>query len=139
MIRTDAHHRLPKPSVLHLPLFILLWALSSVSVAEFKGQLTAEAALTRLQEGTITAIDARQPDEYASGHVPGAINVPHDQIEQYLEKISHLKQQPLLIYCRSGRRAAMAEQSLSKLGYSQLYHLQGDMLGWQEQELAVEQ
>lgn len=118
-------------------LSLLLLCIPMLGQAEFAGQLTAEAALTKIQNGSITAIDVRQPDEYASAHVPGAVNVPHDQIDEYLEKISHLRGQPLLIYCRSGRRAALAEQSFTKLGYTKLYHLEGDMLGWQEKQLPV--
>jgi len=123
---------------LHIPLLALLWSVAANCLADFSGQLTPQQAQARIEASSITVIDVRQPDEYAAGHVPGAINIPHDQIDQHLQQISTLKQKPVLLYCRSGRRAAMAEEALSKQGFTRLYHLQGDIQGWQASQLPVE-
>jgi rhodanese-related sulfurtransferase len=132
MVRSQATQR-----VLKAFLAALCLGLPMLGQAEFKGHLSVYDAIAKIEAGKITAIDVRQPEEYTAGHVPGAINVPHDQIEQYVEQIQDLRQQPVLIYCRSGRRAVLAEQTLAELGFTNLYHMQGDMLGWQESKLPV--
>ncbi|MEE2730460.1 MAG: rhodanese-like domain-containing protein [Pseudomonadota bacterium] len=120
-------------------LFGLLLILTSPwTYADYKGELDQTQAQGQLQAGQITAIDVRSPEEYQAGHVPGAINIPHDHIDAELTKIAHLKDKPLLLYCRSGRRAEMAESTLTQLGFTQLYHLQGDMQGWSKNQLPEE-
>ncbi|MCP5017017.1 MAG: rhodanese-like domain-containing protein [Ketobacter sp.] len=116
----------------------LFFLLASVAGAEYQGELTQKQAQERMTAGTITTIDVRSAGEYSNGHVPGAINIPHDKISNQLEQIKHLKDKPVLLYCRSGRRADMAETTLSELGFSQLYHLQGDMMEWDKNQLPVE-
>ncbi|AUM14407.1 rhodanese-like domain-containing protein [Ketobacter alkanivorans] len=116
----------------------LFFLLASVAGAEYQGELTQKQAQERMTAGTITTIDVRSAGEYSKGHVPGAINIPHDNISNQLEQIKHLKDKPVLLYCRSGRRADMAETTLSELGFSQLYHLQGDMMEWDKNQLPVE-
>jgi len=109
----------------------LLFALMPFSVqAEFKASLSQDQAWDKISAKQITVIDVRTPAEFATGHVPGAINIPHDQLGQRLQDIPAAKDQPLLVYCRSGRRAGLAETVLSDAGYSSLYHLEGDMLEW---------
>lgn len=83
-------------------------------------------------------LDVRSPEEYAAGHVPGAINISHLEIEQNIQQLSAFKDKPVVLYCRSGKRAAKAADVLLTHDFSQLKHLQGDMLGWQEDGLNVE-
>jgi phage shock protein E len=83
-------------------------------------------------------VDVRSPDEYAMGHVPGAINISHLDIEPYLQQLSPFKDKTVVLYCRSGKRAAIAANILLEHDFSQLKHLQGDMLGWQKDGLTIE-
>ena len=56
-------------------------------------------------------IDVRTPQEYAAGHIEGALNIPHDRIAEGIRAVKGLKKdQPVLVYCRSGRRSALARQ-----------------------------
>lgn len=73
-------------------------------------------------------LDVRTPQEFAEGHVPGAVNVPHDQLASRLAGVP--KDKDVVIYCRSGRRSALAADVLHANGYSRLSHLDGDMLAW---------
>ncbi|ASK27122.1 rhodanese-like domain-containing protein [Neisseria chenwenguii] len=65
-------------------------------------------------------IDVRTPEEFAEGHLSGAINVPADQIAAQIAKISPDKNAPVNLYCRSGRRAEAALQQLKAMGYTNL-------------------
>ncbi|ALO40797.1 rhodanese-like domain-containing protein [Pseudoalteromonas phenolica] len=79
-------------------------------------------------------IDVRSPEEFAAGHVKGAINIPFNQIDQHQDLLNTLKENTLVVYCRSGRRAGIFERALSKDGFT-LLHLTGDMNSWQAENL----
>lgn len=66
-------------------------------------------------------IDVRTPEEFAAGHIEGALNIPFDQIRQGIQSVKGLKKDsPILIYCRSGRRSAIAQATLAQQGYKRL-------------------
>ncbi len=66
-------------------------------------------------------IDVRTPEEFATGHVEGAINIPYDTIKPNLPALARIgKDENVLLYCRSGRRSAIAMQTMSELGYRKL-------------------
>jgi phage shock protein E len=66
-------------------------------------------------------IDVRSNDEFMAGHLPLSINIPFDKIES-ITSFSDDKSQVILLYCRSGRRAEIAEQTLRRLGYNNIYN-----------------
>jgi phage shock protein E len=82
-------------------------------------------------------LDVRTAEEFAEGHIAGAINISHDKINDNVSKIITLKDQTVVVYCRSGRRAISAENDLRAAGFSDLRHLEGDMNGWQSADLPL--
>ena len=92
--------------------------------------MTQEQLLQRRAQhpDPLFVLDVRTPEEFAAGHVPGAVNVPHDQIASHLAQVP--KDQDVVLYCRSGRRVAIAADVLSANGYTRLSHLEGDMTAW---------
>lgn len=89
----------------------------------------------RFSNAPIALLDVRTAEEYQAGHIKGAINIAHSEITNQLSKLD--KNKPIAVYCRSGRRAGLAMEVLEKNGFKQVYHLAGDMNGWQAQELPV--
>jgi rhodanese-related sulfurtransferase len=75
-------------------------------------------------------LDVRTPQEYAEGHIAGAVNVPYDQLATRLAEVP--KDKDVVLYCRSGRRAGIAADVLAANGYTRLSHLEGDMIAWTE-------
>jgi rhodanese-related sulfurtransferase len=65
-------------------------------------------------------VDVRTPQEFASGHVPGAINIPFDEIGRRASEIGPAST-PVVLYCRTGRRSGIAAEALQKAGFSKLY------------------
>ncbi|UKH24920.1 rhodanese-like domain-containing protein [Actinobacillus pleuropneumoniae] len=63
-------------------------------------------------------IDVRTADEFQQGHLDGSINIPFEQIADHISKVSPNKDEPVHLYCRSGRRAETALQTLKQLGYN---------------------
>lgn len=74
---------------------------------------------------TTRLIDVRTVDEYAQGHIPGALNMPHQDIAALITHADIDKDTPIQLYCKSGRRAALAEESLRALGYQHVDNLGG--------------
>ena len=66
-------------------------------------------------------IDVRSAAEFATGHVAGAINIPYDQIASSIASLAAVdKSHPIVVYCRSGARSAVAASILGELGYTQV-------------------
>ena len=74
-------------------------------------------------------LDVRTEEEYAEGHVPGAILIPDYEIEARAEEELPDKNQMLLVYCRSGRRSKLAAEALVELGYTNIYEF-GGIIDW---------
>lgn len=102
--------------------------------------ITAEELLRRQREEprSLAVLDVRTAAEYAEGHVPGAINISHDELAGRIAEVRDLGDVDLVLYCRSGYRAGIAAELLDRAGLGRLLHLEGDMLGWLEKELPVE-
>jgi rhodanese-related sulfurtransferase len=88
------------------------------------------------KSAALYVLDVRTPEEFASGHVPGAVNIPYDQVVSRLAEIP--KDKEVVLYCRSGRRAGLAAVELEKAGYEDLQLMQGDMPAWEKAGLPVE-
>ncbi|WP_455141990.1 rhodanese-like domain-containing protein [Stomatobaculum longum] len=72
-------------------------------------------------------LDVRTKEEYDSGHIPGAVLLPNEEINGTRPEILKDLDQPIFIYCRSGHRAGLAAEKLSKLGYRKVYNFGGVM------------
>lgn len=74
-------------------------------------------------------VDVRTPDEYAQGHIPGAVNVPNDTIgEEPVPELPDLDR-TLLVYCRTGVRSLAASEKLAAAGYTAVVDI-GGILDW---------
>jgi phage shock protein E len=96
------------------------------------------AKLDRKDAGVVV-LDVRTAREFEAGHVPGARNISHDELPKRLEELAALKDKPVVIYCRSGRRTQIAADTLHAAGFTQLLHLEGDWLAWEAAKRPVEQ
>ena len=113
-----------------LPFVLSLMLLSSCgtpgSSSSGYRQISMDEALKMMRdEKDYIILDVRRPDEFAEGHIPGAINVPNEEIGT--TDIAELpnKSQLILVYCRSGRRSKEASQKLARLGYTNIVEFGG--------------
>jgi len=83
-------------------------------------------------------LDVRSTGEYRSGHVPGAVNIPHSQLPARISELDGAEDREVVVYCERGGRAQTAEQALRDAGFSQVIHLEGDMSGWRGAELPTQ-
>lgn len=71
-------------------------------------------------ESEVVYVDVRTPQEYAAGHVEGAINIPHTEIERRADELEPYRGRPIVLYCRSGRRSGIAYDILQEQGFENL-------------------
>lgn len=116
-----------------IPIIITLLFLTGCSASrEVRGysQISMKEAEERLSiECGLIILDVRTPEEFAAGHIPGAINIPNeiigpDQIPQLPEK-----EQRIYVYCRSGNRSKQASEKLVALGYTDIVEI-GGIIDW---------
>ena len=88
------------------------------------GLLPVQVAKQKISEGALL-IDVRKPEEFSMGHVDGAINVPRDEIAKTIEKVAKGRDQEIILYCDSGRRANAAKELLEEEGYNKVYNAGG--------------
>jgi rhodanese-related sulfurtransferase len=89
-------------------------------------------------EGGPLLLDVRTVAEYESAHVPGAVNIPHDELPDRTAEIAAFRARGVITYCESGRRAGIAAESLEAAGFREIGHLQGDMSAWRGRGLPTE-
>lgn len=111
----------------------------TTSAAERTPEISQRDLLSRLDaRETLLVLDVRTHDEYAESHVPGALNVDYQQLAGRLNDLTGHRDKTVVVYCESGRRAAIAEKILSDAGFRNLLHLEGDMSGWRYANLPTE-
>lgn len=119
--------RSSSPGVLLAFLFVIAGCGSEPAAPTIAAADLAE----RIGSGTAPAIfDVRTPEEYAEGHVPGAINLPHTDVAERAGEFSVYKDREVVVYCGSGKRASMAEADLEAAGFTNVRDLEGHMLEW---------
>jgi rhodanese-related sulfurtransferase len=92
--------------------------------------ITAAEAQNLLDtDPTAQLVDVRTPEEYASGHIPGATLLPVSEITDRKDELPSDLETPIIVYCRSGARSAQAAQELVSLGYANVYDL-GGIVNW---------
>jgi rhodanese-related sulfurtransferase len=92
-------------------------------------QLSQQEFLSAPPAGALI-LDVRTEAEFSSGHVPGAINISHDELPSRLSDLDSGTDRPVVVYCRSGKRAGIATAVLLDAGYTNVLHLEGDMNAW---------
>ncbi|MGN8003710.1 rhodanese-like domain-containing protein [Acidovorax sp. 22279] len=102
------------------------------------GSLTPARAVQLINREKAVVIDVCEVEEFATGHVTGAKNVPVSQLEERLPTVVKNKALPVVLVCASGARANRAVAIAKKLGYDNAQALAGGMKAWREASLPVE-
>ena len=98
---------------------VMSFSKSSESVIQ---TLNSEEVSEIIQDESLIIIDVRTEEEYESGHIEKAINIPYTEIES---KVNYDKNQAIAVYCRTGVRSSEAAKTLEKMGYTKIYDLGG--------------
>lgn len=118
--------------VLALSLFLAgcMVTKTSETSSTYKTITSTEAQKMIEENKDVVILDVRTADEYASGHIPNAINLSNEDIQA--GKVDSLKdkKQLIMVYCRSGNRSRQAAQKLAELGYTNVVDF-GGIQSWQ--------
>lgn len=87
--------------------------------------------LVQLQSQGVSVVDVRTPSEFAAAHLPGAVNVPMDQLATVAQ--SWNKAAPIVVYCATGARSANAAQFLVAQDFRKVYNLSEGIVAWKGQ------
>ncbi len=106
----------------------------------------AETAHERVQTGGVLVVDVREADECATGRIAGAIHVPRGIIEAAADPGTHYRhpllceacRQPVLLYCQSGGRSALAAWVLQQMGFEDVHSLAGGLECWKAEGYGLE-
>lgn len=85
-------------------------------------------------------LDVRETGEFEAGRIPGAIHIPRGILEFRIGEIPEFvhKDVPILLYCRTGGRGALAALSLNRIGYTNVKSVTGGIIGWEQAGLPLE-
>jgi len=117
----------------------LLAGLACQRAPSARATISSAELAQQIQSGHAPIVlDVRSEEEFRSGHIPGARNVPIDQLEGQLATLGIAKSDEVVVHCERGARAAKAEALLDAAGYQHVVDLQGHMKGWRESGLPQE-
>ena len=144
MIHRDLTPGVFSPRALVTALLIggsLLWAAAPLGAESGKAATaryisSATVNAWRASGQSVVFLDVREADEFAAGHLPGAINIVYDQVASIANRLPH--DQPIIAYCiHSAHRAPEAVKTLRHLGFDRAFVLEGGIVAWQAEGLAI--
>ncbi len=91
----------------------------------------------KLINADATVIDFRNADAFSRGHIVNAKNIPHDELDDELEKIKRFKDKPVVAVCESGMTAGKLVGRLRSAGFENVYGLKGGINAWSEASLPL--
>jgi len=95
-----------------------------------------EAVRVMNQEGSLV-LDVREDNEFTGGRIGGARHIPLGVLKKKIKEIERFKESPVLVYCRTGARSAVAASQLVAAGFTDVTNLQGGIQAWQSAGLPV--
>lgn len=99
-------------------------------------RITIQEAKTKIDSGKVQIIDVRTPAEYAGGHVPGALNIPHMSIIARKNELAPDRE--LVFICQLGQRSALACEFAAASGFKDLFNIEGGTEAWVKAGYGVE-
>jgi rhodanese-related sulfurtransferase len=127
--------------MLAVAILLGLFALSPVSAEEGAPpeapSIAPSAIVEQRASGTAPlVIDVRTAEEYAAGHIPGAVNIPYDEVAARIAEVE--APHGVALYCMVGPRARLGESALLAAGHDKVHHVEGGLAAWQAAGLPVE-
>jgi len=121
----------------HPFLFAALVAILTMLVMnEFKRKLlgykdvSPNDAVRLINQEDAIVLDVREDSEYREGHVINSIHIPLGLLDGRVDELGEDRDKALMVYCRSGTRAAKAASLLQKQGFKSVYKMNGGMMAW---------
>lgn len=107
-------------------------------VLQRRGARVSQIQATQMMnQGKTLVLDVRSAEEFATGHLPKAKNIPLPELAQRIAELEKSRNHVVITVCKSGVRSASAASVLSKAGFAQVFSLEGGTDSWREQGLPI--
>ncbi|MCK5903275.1 MAG: rhodanese-like domain-containing protein [Cocleimonas sp.] len=113
---------------------LIAWSEFSRLTRKYK-QVSTNQAVQLLNKDNVVVIDVREPNEIQKGIIQGAETIPISDLSKRLVALEKNKNDPILVYCRSGSRSAQACQTLTRNGFEDVSNLAGGIVAWESENL----
>ena len=104
--------------------------------AQRAGAVSPQDAVRLMNQGA-TLLDVRDSEEYATGHIRGARNLPLERLAEGLDGLKRYKDRPVIVYCERGARASAATRQLAQQGFGKVVNLRGGLSAWRAEQLPI--
>lgn len=123
-------------SVLATAVFALAAAAHAGDNEHATPKIDQASLLKRIDEkdASMVILDVRTSEEFAQGHIPGAINIPYTHLPARISEVADAADKDIVVYCAIGVRAEMGAERLRENGFTRLLHLDGDMQAWEQKK-----
>jgi rhodanese-related sulfurtransferase len=113
-----------------IPLLIIVVVFLTACGISSEGyrNVSSEEAKQLIDNKDVVVLDVRTPEEYQEGHIPNAILIPLQELENKLNELD--KKEHYLVVCRSGNRSAQASEVLTSNSFANIYNMSGGMNNW---------
>ncbi len=118
---------------------IILMIIMSESRRKLLGfkEIASNEAVRLMNSENALILDLREDKEFSEGHIINAVHIPLGLLESRLKEIDEHKGKPVIVYCRTGQRAAKGGAVLRRQGFTSIYKLNGGMMAWVDAGLPV--
>lgn len=120
----------------HSPAFL---ALVNDAKSRIQELTVAQVRQKQLQGDPFYFVDVREESEWQAGHAAGAIHLSKGIIERDIERVIPDKNAEIVLYCGGGFRSALAADNLKKMGYQNVFSMEGGIRSWREAGFPEEQ
>lgn len=116
---------------------VLLMFFTTAVFGQTNNDLEIDEFVKKMASERYVLIDVRTAEEFAAGHIQGAINIDYYSADfsNQIEKIG--KEKPVLLYCRSGNRSAKSMQMMYEMGFVEVKHLDGGIKAWKAENRKI--
>lgn len=123
-------------SLLVTALFVFAAGSHASEPAQATPKIDQAALLKRIDknDSSMVILDVRTPEEFAKGHIPGAINIPYTHLPVRISEVADAADKDIVLYCTIGVRAEKGAERLRENGFTKLLHLDGDMQAWEDKK-----
>ena len=120
----------------YILIFFTIFSCSLIN-NESINQMNSDELIEFIELNDAVLVDVRTEDEYNSGYIENSLNIDYfsNAFSVNADKLD--KSTPIILYCRSGKRSSMSANKISKLGFKEIYNLEGGILEWIEEGNAV--
>src|SRR5690625_1352660 len=115
---------------------ILLFAVASFQVSCSNKNQKVQVVSTEMykefvKDNSITLVDVRTPEEFEEGALPGAVNIDYYDEENFHKAYDAFdRKEPIYLYCRTGNRSIKTAEKLMKMGFEEIYDMEGGYMQW---------